>query len=787
MTDFTVCLTNVLDKNKDLTKSDLKGHFDSLTDASKSRDFALKAAKIQKKTLDDVQRELQDKATTILKRRELEKFFDDSSTLSGLDKIRAKVTGVGDAVKGGNRSYEAQYNTAKNRLYNKVKYSLGDNIALLKSGGIDAEVADTVLKLKSGASVRGVAPEIVDLAKGIKAINDDLLQTLRDSGINIKERADYFARQTHDPLKIKTVDRDVWISDIEEAITLEGFEDLADGESVRDIIGKIYDDIKENGMEGSVGFSVKGKRTFHFKDGKSWAQYNDKYGKGTLLDTVISSVEATAKASSASTIFGPNAKQTFDWYAEKVGKSLEGKEKAKFQSKSTFSDGNDVDSYRKSIFGYDYDTSKDIIAKIVRVTGEVQAMSKLGKAVLSTLPDTAFSNEMFKAATGTKGVTLIKTISNFMSVLPTSERDRLAKQLDFHTSTLQAEVYDRMGASSDGIVRNGSSSYSNFRDTLLSANLLEAQSSRAKVANAVGFAQNAYSLKNKGFDELNPTMQKELGRFDITAKDWDVIKKGLNGADEIITPEAIRALGNTKEIRQIADKYSNYLGDSARVGSPEATIQERIKVNQGYSSTDPMGAFFRILMQFKSFPLAQMRVFNRIGQTAAIEGGKMGKLKSMASLGAAAGMYAMMGQVVKDAVKGKETTFDSEFVAKAYISSVLPLSAQYFVDMLRGEYKQFGRSIIKDIAGPTIGSAADVLSFLEGDINLDSKSGLKAFKILQKNLPGYNMPIAGEIINYTFMNSFYEMMEPGYGAKKQRRDLKNGNKYHFDRSAQFGD
>ena len=779
------CLSKVLTKFPDLKREDLEGTFQALTDASKRADYAIAAAKIKKRSIEEVQAILEEKASEVIKRKELIRFVE-SVDLRGNDIFRAKTFGVSKSVTGGNVSFEGGLNSIKGRIYNMLSQGLNDLIPQLRTGEMDLDVADAIIKLHRGESISGVSEAVRESAKAIKGVNDHMLDLLRSAGISIKQRGDYITRQTHDPIKLSKVKKEEWVAEIKDRLSDETFDSLPSGETREGFLGGIYDEIIEGGVENTIGFSVKGKRSLHFKNGKSWAEYNSKFGKGTLLDTVVLSAETTSKMTAAARIFGPNPKNTYEWLEKGIAETLTGKERAKFNSSGFFSQGRQRLAWKNQMFGHEFDPSREWLSKTVRNLGVVQAISKLGTALGATVSDTSFSVSNFKAATGTKGVQTLNGIKKFFSVLKTSDRNKIAARMDMYFGDLQAEVYDRMGSGSDGIIRNGAGFWSRTRDFFMSATLLEAQSSRAKTANAKWFAGFVHDVKDMTFKELDPSFRFGLERFDISSKDWDAIRQGsetIDGKNFWVSPARMREMGLSPEATR---KYSMYIGDMARVGSPEASIRERAMINQGLSSTDPMGAGLRLMLQFKSFALAQPRVFNRVGETAKANGGRIGYATATASLAASAYMFHMGGQAIKDVLKGKETKFDEKFFEDSFANSVLPLSAQYTLDMIRGEYKHFGRSIFKDIAGPTFGQLADVENLLKGGIEgteLNSKTGMKAFKILQKNLPGYNMPIAGPMLNYIFMNSIYEMLEPGYSSKKQVKDLKNGNKYYYDRSA----
>ena len=226
----------------------------------------------------------------------------------------------------------------------------------------------------------------------------------------------------------------------------------------------------------------------------------------------------------------------------------------------------------------------------------------------------------------------------------------------------------------------------------------------------------------------------------------------------------------------------------ARVGSLEATGRERSIIAQGFSPDDPMGVFLRLAGQFKSFALAVPRVLRRIGNSnPEFQGRKL--LDGFRNIGDASLLAATMtevtllsavGMMAKDAMKGKDRDIDAKFLAEAFATGAMPLSVSYTLDALRGEYDGYGRSILKDLAGPTFGQTDDVVALISGAARMDSKVGIKALRLIESNTPGINLPFAKAALNKLFLTDLHEALNPGYELRLRQRAMHEGTDFLFN-------
>ena len=186
----TDCLEEVLEKFKGkVTRSELKPHFDSLTDAKKTGTFAKLESKIKKRSEDELLASLQTKANDLIALKNLQNFVKESGVTPS-EFFLSKATGLSRAVKGGNLSFESMRNTLRGRFYNMAHSELWDIAKQLKTGALDVDWAEATLALNRGESIGAFDPIIQKAAKTLHALNEVMFEELANAGQVIKKRVD---------------------------------------------------------------------------------------------------------------------------------------------------------------------------------------------------------------------------------------------------------------------------------------------------------------------------------------------------------------------------------------------------------------------------------------------------------------------------------------------------------------------------------------------------------------------------------------------------------------------
>ena len=111
-----------------------------------------------------------------------------------------------------------------------------------------------------------------------------------------------------------------------------------------------------------------------------------------------------------------------------------------------------------------------------------------------------------------------------------------------------------------------------------------------------------------------------------------------------------------------------------------------------------------------------------------------------------------------------------------------------FYDLATDDSAKYGGDIFDTVLGPTAGTVKDTFSILSGlrdealglretDDKIPKYSGRFA-RIIHPLLPGSNLPIFSDILNYLVFYNLYEWANPGYlNRMKNRLERQTGQEY----------
>lgn len=789
------CIKKLQEQYKDLDPKQISEIVKSMDAIKKDQGYGNKANEFRKQTVQELQAKADFKTRQIIARKSVNNFLNTPEFKSNPnDAFQAKFEGVDYLAKSGNDHFNINRQSFRGKNMHILHQATRKHMNLIADGKFDVDIAEAVEALNKSKSIAHYPEHVRETAQAMKTMNNSLITDLQDAGVIIKTREDFIARQSHNREPITAAKFDKWYADIEGRLDHEkSFGHFEGGKETKGILQSIYSEIESGDMENTLG-NFGGKRVLHFKSAKDWAEYNALYGYGSLIDAATMTVNSASKAFASAKVFGPDPKSMWLHMENKIKNTLEGDAKAKFMDTTILGAKHKRDTWFKEMFGYERHAGRENVATIQRNISLINSAAKLGMALKSTVTDLGFSAGNLRGSAGMKGFIEFNMIKDFGKMFTSNkELHYWAKLADMDVTDMLSGAYDRYGAFQGG-GRNGA--LQSFANKTIQWSGLGRQSAVAKVSNARSFSLNLGRNIDKNWGGLNARLRAGLERFGINDADWEIMRHGseeYRGGVTGITGEGIRNLPDStisgSKRNALATKVSNYLADMAKVGSPEASGLERSLITQGFSPDDPMGATLRVAGQFKSFPLAIPRVLRRISLSNPDLDGKglmdtlrgQGDLTLLAATMTEVTVLAGVGIMLGDILKGKKPReVDGAFIADSIARGAMPLMATYMMDAARGEYSKFGRSLFKDLAGPTFGQIDDIIGVLEGTIRMDSKVGIKATKLLMNNLPGANLPFVKTGLNKLFLTDMFDYLNPGYESRLRQRANRQGTEFLFN-------
>jgi hypothetical protein len=189
------------------------------------------------------------------------------------------------------------------------------------------------------------------------------------------------------------------------------------------------------------------------------------------------------------------------------------------------------------------------------------------------------------------------------------------------------------------------------------------------------------------------------------------------------------------------------------------------------------GEAIRLVMQLKGFPITYvMKAMDR--QLAS--GGVVGLAKMMVGTT----MLGYLANATKDVLKGRspqdvfndDYTLNRETLTRAFVQGG---GAGIYGDFIFGEFNRFGQSPLETLAGPTLGTANDLLKifakFRDGD---DATAA--SVRLALRNTPFINLFYTKLALDYLFVYELQEFANPGYLQRMERRmERETGQEFYL--------
>ena len=579
-----------------------------------------------------------------------------------------------------------------------------------------------------------------------------------------------------------------------------------------------------------IAKSLGKSRVLHFKDAAATLAYRDEFGYGNTVSGMIAHLGNMARVAANMEVLGPNPEVMFGAVSDSLKRKIKDDPALSPQQKSRQVKSIDLQNGAMrtaldiSTGAFSRPSSAGVtFAKVSADIRAWQAMSKLGGALMSSFSDafTAASAAQFRGSNYFAAIA-----QQFGGVLAGRPKGEAAE-----ISFLIGEGYDGLigqivspHAAQDGPVGTlGRTQELFFRFNGLTwwTDNMRGTAGRVIAAEMGMRAKSTYG-------DLPAAYRHVLGMHGIDEPRWNVIRaaetRNVNGAS-YITPDRIRELPDRHFVPLVQDRL-----DAARAASRvdeaksptvkaarQAKLDEAVagimsdarrevelahlrfiadETSYGVITTDAKtqrwsafsqpgarpgtfgGEALRFMMQFKGFPLAFTdRVVGR-----ALFGHRNGagieKFAHIGSLLAGLTVAGYMSMTAKDAIKGYWPPRDPGD-PRTWISAMQQGGAWgIYGDFLFSQTNRFGGGLLSTVAGPTIGSAADLAQIaLEArDYGLNTATGdqgrfssANALSWAVGNTPFANLYYVKPALDWLVLNTLREMASPGYLRRQEKK------------------
>lgn len=682
-----------------------------------------------------------------------------------------------------------------------------------------AKIRDLLTEMKGEDSGNALAK------KGAQAwlkTAEDARTWFNELGGKIGHLDDWGFPQHHSQELVARAGRDQWVNDMMPLIDRSRYVEI-DGTpmtepQVREFLGHAWDTIATNGaskidpgkFKGNGARANRGaeERQIHFKDAASVIDYWSQYGEKTVPDILMGHVDGIAKDIAFVEHFGPNPDAAYRMLRDEAYKAQVEADPTKL----TKADGEL--SRLDRLYDYASGKTKPVadrsIAKGFQVLQQLNVAGKLGSAFWASL----FGDKvMFEAMGQVNSLPAFQRWYNELRLLNpanAAERRMLRRQglmLDYMANSM-ARFGEQLGSSSltgklaTGVMRaTGMSAVNEWRRGAWALTAMDTL---------------GHLVSTKDFGKVGADDMRLLASYGISEFDWKVWKlAGLtdlgHGNKTALTPEAIASIpdadlraanlisqaGGPQEAAQVRRdatvKLMGALTSESHLAVIEPGWNDRARMYGGLQRGNLRDELTRSFWQFKAFPIAQFERMLDIALSRPSMGGKAAYLAAFPVMGTIMG--AMMLQT-QDLLSGKDPRpmGDWKFWAAAAMKGG---SLGLYGDFLYSQSAttRYGTGPLEAIAGPTIGSAADILKFavqagnqMATDPEAWPKSAARGVNIVKGFIPGQNMWMTKWATDHLIFQQAQEFLNPGYLQAMEDRTYKEfGQEWWLPPGASFNE
>lgn len=705
---------------------------------------------------------------------------------------------------------------------------IGGVVADLRSAGLlkatlrrnkefERDIAREMWRLEDPAAGAETGNKFAQQVAAILNKHQEIARAMEnEAGARIGKLDHYVTRQSHDMEKIrgggwevtalgpryrtggKPEDYAAWRDFILPKLDERTFEGVEDQEKfLSGVWEALSSGIHEtaNGAEGFLGSANLGKklsaeRKLHFNNADDWIAYNERFGRGNVVDSVLRGLENAGRNTALMRSLGTNPEFMFKSWVDSLANAAKDRHDFKVSDELRSSRNQQILDVltRKSEL-----PANMTLAQAGRWIRQAETLAKLGGVVLSSLPDIAVTTATLRHS----GVPLLQGYAN-----------QILAPLRGRRSGETREVADLLGIGIDGMQSRLLSRFSGDErfgtgsklvELFHRANFLSFWTDSLKTG--VGLMLSSNLAKNAGreFAALPRRLQTTLRRYGIEGPEWDAIRKtemrAANGRDYMmpgnikdLSDEAIAHLAKTDsptELGRVRDdlqaKLGSYITDTSREAMTEPTAADRLVTARAPPGT-LAGEAIRMLMQFKQYPLTFLR--RSVGRELRRDGVDVA---GIAHLIAATTLLGYVSMTAKELAKGRnprQPEKPGDYAKLVAASMVQGGGLGIYGDFLFGEANRMGGGFVGSLAGPAAGTLEDVHRLITAIRDgSDSKSrgqiaASEGIQTLKNNAPFLNLFYTRAALDYFILHRLQEAANPGY-LRRYEAKVKKDNAQTF--------
>lgn len=705
-----------------------------------------------------------------------------------IEGIREVLTGVQRTRRDAGRSIDAEAHAGRDAMMGGLLHDLRAAGVLdavrERDANFDRAVAVELWRLADpdSAAATGNA-HAGQVARILHKYQEAQRGEMNEAGAWIGKLDHYITRQSHDQFLVRgagdSAAMQAWIDYIAPRLDERSFEGRPDRQKfLQQVWAALSSGLHESGSsEVLAGFKGPGNlakrlsqdRVLHFKGPQDWWQYNERFGRGRVLDSVMRSLEFGQRDLALMRTLGTNPEAMFTAWREKL--ETDARDRGDVAAAAKIATAGDT--VFAVVTGAADRVGNATGAKIGSAVRTMNQVTKLGGVVLSSIPDLAVNASMLRH----NGIGLFESYGReMMSLLPTGAATReVAETLGVGIDHLTGSVMHRFQAE-DGMPGMLAAAARKFHVL----NGLTYWTDALKEASGLMLSHNLARRAAQGFDHLPERMQASLRRYGIEQAEWDAVRtqptRAADGRDYILPADIADG-----ELRR---KVQTYILDQVREGMSEPTALGRTFSTGGLARGTWGGELIRTLAQFKQYTVTYldrslMRDLTRYAPDEVSGWRRLGyaDVGGTAHLIAATWAFGYLAMTLKELAKGRSPREPHD--AGDYAKLVMAAGVQggglgIFGDFLFGEASGTGGGWMETLAGPSASIVGD-LERITKAIRDGDKPAANALQAAKNNTPFLNLFWSRLILDHLVLFRLQEWANPGYLRRYEARVRRENN------------
>jgi hypothetical protein len=673
--------------------------------------------------------------------------------------FKAIIEGINSEATGAKDSLDAAVTAAQQLYMSRFIKNLYDEglMEIYISGKFETEIGSALWDVSSGKKPAAGNKQTQRIAEIIHDTQERIRLALNDEGADIESLPSYMMPQRHDLSAMQRAGRDKYVSDMLEWLnpekTFDGdYDDFATAlragydaqmTGIR-LDSHLESDTKLFQFSGPANLAkrLSRARKYHFKDYASWEAWNKAYGMKNLQDGFIDSVMHQSNQLVLLKRFGTNPEAMMRTVASEF---LQGA-RSDLAEKGAEGVSSTINSMIDYAMGKLNHPASPTIARWTSNIQLFQQVTKLGGALVSSfadiLPRALTYQHQGKTILSSWSQTLKDVGYGFKSK---KERVEFANYMGIYLESIVGDIGSRWGAVDNLNHKAVKLQRGYFK--------LNGQTWWTDSARQAFMRVTSHELANKkgvAFNDLDADTKRLFGNYNIKEADWDSFRantKQLPDGREYILADGLPD--------NLAAKLIGYYIDRGYTAIPEPGATERRLATFGTQTGTPIGAFTRIAMQFKTFPITMT---TKVWGQALHSKGKA----DMPAIAQLIIMSAIVGygiSTMKDLLKGREPKDPTK--PETIFAALTQAGGMGIVGDVLLQDGTFGRPASAALLGPTIGTFDDLFK-IYSQAKKGEFAAASAVRTAVGAVPGNNLYFARPALDQLLLYPIMEELSPGY-------------------------